>query len=180
MVRVQIQLPLNISRSLEEVLREHIEINQEEYGRDIIIENLHSCGEKNRTDLKPADIMIGFMPELLTQSDDYIAEYFRGDVGRFPINEELQEQSFYDERGFFHIFGIVPFIMFYNTDCIDVTEVPHTWSELLNPRWKGRVIMPGKEHMAPKVIRAVFKYENSNKAQAVDENITCRGMPLMS
>ncbi len=180
MVRVQIQLPLNISRSLEDSLREHIETNAGEYPAEIILENSHACGGKNAADqehAKQADIMIGFMPELAMQTDEYLMEHIISVPGRFPINKELQDQGFADPRGCFQIFGIVPFIMFYNPDYTDASEVPRTWSELLDPKWKGRIMMPGKEHMAPRVIRAFLKHANSEKTSAVDENITCSGMP---
>ena len=180
MVRVQIQLPLNISRSLEDSLREHIETNAGEYPTEILLENSHACGGKNATDLKHAkhaDIMIGFMPELAMQTDEYLLEHIISAPRRFPINEELQDQGFADPRGCFHIFGSVPFTMFYNPDYTDASEVPRTWSELLDPKWKDRIMMPGKEHMAPRVIRAFLKHDNLGKAPAVDENITCSGMP---
>ena len=177
MVRVQIQLPLNISRSLEETLRDHIEANASEYPNVINLDNFHACGGENVTDRQPADIMIGFMPELAMQTDEHNLEHIFSAPGRFPMKQELQEQGFADPRGCFHAFGIVPFIMFYNPAYTDDSELPRTWSDILAPQWKGRIMMPGKEHMAPRVIRAFLKHDNAEKAPAVDENITCRGMP---
>jgi len=177
MVRVQIQLPLNISRVFEEILREHIETNTSEYETEITLESSHACGGKSVADLKDADVMIGFMPELAMQTDEYILDHIISAPGRFPIDKHLQDQGFADAKGCFHIFGIVPFIIFYNPDYTDASEVPKTWSELLDSKWKGRIIMPGKEHMAPRVIRAFLKHDNLEKAQAIDENITCSGMP---
>ncbi len=177
MVRVQIQLPLNISRSLEDTLREHIETNASEYQTEIRLENSHACGGESAADQQPADIMIGFVPELAMQTDEYLRENIINAPGRFPVNKKWQEQGFADPRGYFHVFGIVPFIMFYNPDYTEEAELPRTWSEILNPQWKGRIMMPGKEHMAPRVIRAFLKHGNLEKAQAVDENIICSGMP---
>ncbi|NLP23426.1 MAG: hypothetical protein GX382_02720, partial [Syntrophomonadaceae bacterium] len=74
MVRVQIQLPLNISRFLEETLREHIETNSYEYQTEIRLENSHACGGESAADQQPADIMIGFVPELAMQTDEYLRE----------------------------------------------------------------------------------------------------------
>jgi len=177
MVKVQIQLPLNISRGLEEILREHIEADRGEYQTEIEIENSHACGTEGEMDLNHADIMIGFMPDLAMQTDEYLLEHMLSATGRFPISKELQDSGFVDPRGCFHTFGIVPFVMFYNPDYTDASEIPRSWHELLEPKWKGRIMMPGKEHMAPKVIRAVLKHQNQERAQAVDENITCSGMP---
>lgn len=177
MLRLQIQLPLNVSRSLEEALREHVETNASEYQTEIRLENSHACGGEYPIDSQPVDIMIGFMPELAMQTDEYLLEHIISSSGRFPMSKELQEQGFSDTRGCFHVFGIVPFIMFYNPDYTEEAELPRTWSEILNPQWKGRIMMPGKEHMASRVIRAFLKHDNLEKAQAIDENITCSGMP---
>ena len=174
MIRVRIQLPLNISRSLEETLREHIETNAGQYPTEIGLDNSPACGGGGATD---ADIMIGFMPELAMQTDEYLLENIISYPERFPMKKELQEQGFADPRGYFQVFGIVPFIMFYNPDYTDEAKLPRTWSEILAPQWKGRIMMPGKEHMAPQVIRAFLKHDNGEKATAVDENINCRGMP---
>ena len=176
MVKVQIQLPLNISRGIEEILKEHIEENRGEYQREIDIVNSHGCGPEGEMGPQ-ADIMIGFMPDLVQQTDEYILRRMRSAAGRFPIRKELQDSGFVDPRGCFHTFGVVPFVMFYNPDYTDAAEIPRSWKELLEPKWKGRVMMPGKEHMAPKVIWAVLKQQNPEQAWAVDENITCSGMP---
>ncbi|WP_303861786.1 ABC transporter substrate-binding protein [Alkalibaculum bacchi] len=177
MVKIQIQLPLNMSRGLEEILREHIESGTGEYHTEIEIENCHACGTKGEKGLNHGDIMIGFMPELAVQTDEYILRDLISTSGRFPISKAFQCSGFIDPQGYFHTFGIVPFVMFYNPDYTDASEIPRTWSELLHPKWKGRIMMPGKEHMAPKVIRAILKYQNPNQAQAIEENITCSGMP---
>lgn len=177
MVSVLIQLPLNISRALEETLREHIESSAGAYQAEIILKNTYGCGGESVTDWKQADILIGFLPELAMQTDAYIREHYVSAPGRFPMKQELQDQGFADSRGCFQVFGVVPFIMFYNPEYTDAAAVPRTWGELLAPQWKGRIIMPGKEHMAPRVIRAVQKYEHWRTAPAVEENITCRGLP---
>ncbi|MDD4169782.1 MAG: ABC transporter substrate-binding protein [Desulfotomaculaceae bacterium] len=176
MVKVRIQLPLNISRGIEEILRDHIETGREEYQREIDIVNSQMCGAEGETGPQ-ADIMIGFTPDLAQQTDEYILGHMLSAPGRFPIRKELRDSGFVDPRGCFHTFGIVPFVMFYNPDYTVAAEIPRSWNELLEPQWKGRVIMPGKEHMAPRVIRAVLKQQNPEQARAVDENITCSGMP---
>ncbi|MGI6492540.1 MAG: ABC transporter substrate-binding protein [Peptococcaceae bacterium] len=170
MVKIQIRLPLNISRGLEEILREHVITAGDDYQTEFAIENSHSSGAE-------ADIFIGFMPELAVQTDRYLQEHMLKVPGRFPISKELQDSGFVEPGGYFHTFGIVPFVMFYNPAYTDESEIPRAWHELLAPKWKGRVMMPGKEHIAPKVIRAVLKYGNPEQAPAVDENITYRGTP---
>ncbi|NMB35631.1 MAG: ABC transporter substrate-binding protein [Firmicutes bacterium] len=177
MVKIQIQLPLNISRGLEEILREHVATARDDYQTEFVIENSHGCGTEGATGQEQGDIFIGFMPELAVQTDRYLLEHMLSVPGRFPIRKELQANGFVEHRGVFHTFGIVPFVMFYNPDYTDAAEIPRAWRGLLEPKWKGRVMMPGKEHMAPKVIRAVLKHQNPEQVQAVDENITCSGVP---
>ncbi len=177
MLKVHIRLPLNISRSFEEILREHVEGNPGKYPKGVKLISSHNYDGEEASNQQPAGIMIGFMPEIEMQSDEDLLQNFVSIPGGFPIRKELLDLGFADPRGFFHVFGIVPFIIFYHPDHADAGEIPRTWGDLLDPRWKGRIAMPGKEHIAPRIVRAVLKYENPQRAEAVDENIICRGVP---
>lgn len=177
MVRIHIQLPLNISRLFESVLEEHVEANAAEYQEEVTLVNLHTCGEKEAADHSRANIMIGFIPEIEMQDDKYILKHFVSVPGRFPLKRRLQDRGFVDPRGCFQVFGIVSFVPFYNPVYTKAADLPRTWSDLLHRKWKGRIMMPGKEHIAPRLVRAVLKYENPERARAVDENIICGGVP---
>lgn len=177
MVKIQIRLPLNISRGFTELLREHLASFPGADQGEIEIEDCHGCGRTEKQSLRHGDIVIGFIPELVRQRDDYLLEHLISVPGRFPIDKALQNSGFVDPLGCFHTFAVVPFVILYNPDYTDASEVPCTWKELLTPRWKGRIMMPGPEHIAPQVIRAVLKYENPSQVQALTENFICRGMP---
>ncbi|HZK42749.1 MAG TPA: ABC transporter substrate-binding protein [Syntrophomonadaceae bacterium] len=177
MIKVQIQLPININRRFEEMLGEHFEANQKNYKDKIEIKNAHGSGSEREADIKNADILIGFIPELAMQTDEEMRGQMMSTVNRFPISKTLEDMGFVDPQGYFHTFGIVPFVIFYNPEYTAAAELPRTWNELLDSKWKGRILMPGKEHIAPKVIRAILKHQNPSKAHIVDENITYKGMP---
>lgn len=177
MLRIHIRLPLNISPALEKLLMEHLEANSHRYREEVSLINSHTCGQEGTSGQQPADIMIGFMPEIEALTDEYLLEHFVRIPAGFPIRRELEGQGFADPWGIFHLFGIVPFVMFYNPDFLDEKEIPSTWDELLDQRWQGRIMMPGKEHIAPRIVRAVLKHNNPERASAVDENIVCSGVP---
>jgi len=177
MVKVQIKLPLNMVRGFEEILREHIDVARDDYQTEFEIENLHAGVTESEANLNRADIMIGFLPEIEKQTDEYILEHMTGIEGRFAVSKVFQDNQLVDPRWRFLTFGIVPFIIFYNPDYTDELDIPRTWNDLLDPKWKGRIIMPEKEHMAPKVIRAILKQQNPDRAESVDKNIICSGMP---
>lgn len=177
MTKIKIQLPLNISRGLEEMLQEHLKTHASDYPGEICLENAHSCGPANVTKQEPADILVGFVPELIKEPDETIMARYQCVNQHYHISEFLLNSGFSDSKGFFLPFGIVPFIIFYHPDHLSESELPRTWRDLLDLKWENRILMPGKEHMAAKVVRTVLKDENPDLAESIDKNITFAGMP---
>jgi hypothetical protein len=175
--KIRIQLPLNISRGLEEMLQEHLSTHTSDYPGEICIENSHSCGPKDGKKNTSADIYIGFVPELIKKTDIDIRNHFKVIAHCFEISTYLTTNGFFDTTGCFLPFGIVPFIIFYNPDHTSESELPQTWRDLLNPKWENRIMMPGAEHMAAKVVRTILSDENPDLTESIDKNISFSGMP---
>ena len=159
------------------MLSEYIADHGEEYKREIEIKNLHGSPSEREEIIKDADIIIGFIPELIAQADKGLFEQVTNISQRFPMAKTINKKGFGDPLGYFQPFAIVPFVIFYNPELTNELEIPRCWDDLLDVKWKGRILMPAKEHMAPKVIRGILKHQNPEKIHRVDENIICKGMP---
>lgn len=40
------------------------------------------------------------------------------------------------------IFGMTASVIAYNTDLVRGTDIPQTWEDVLNPKWKGKILVP--------------------------------------
>jgi iron(III) transport system substrate-binding protein len=44
-----------------------------------------------------------------------------------------------DPEGFYHVGAVGNNVITYNTDALTEEEAPHTWEELLDPKWQGKI-----------------------------------------
>ncbi|HZD42056.1 MAG TPA: extracellular solute-binding protein [Terriglobales bacterium] len=58
-----------------------------------------------------------------------------------PLAEEI-DPAFKDEAGYWYDVYWYPVIIAYNTNLVSGADVPKTWEDLLNPKWKGKMTMP--------------------------------------
>src|SRR5262249_58590163 len=61
------------------------------------------------------------------------------------------EASFYDDdlkdkEGYWHTAYVIPWFLGYNTKMVKKDDLPKTYEELLNPKWKGRKIALGSDN----------------------------------
>lgn len=179
MLKIRIQMPLNVSRGFETILlqyfksKEGISLAPEKI--EIINPLSGACSQING--LEQIDIFIGFIPELFKQSKDYFENNFLNLKKYCSIRKELMETGLRDNRGYLQPIAIVPFVYFYNPNYTNASIVPSSWQELLDKRWKGKVLMPDDKHIAPQVIKTILKHENPTLIKSIDENIVCEGMP---
>jgi len=59
-----------------------------------------------------------------------------------------------DPEGFWHGTYLTPEVIAYNTQAVPPTEVPRDWDEVLDPKWKGKVII--RDPMASGTMRTIF------------------------
>lgn len=57
-------------------------------------------------------------------------------------------------RGFWHGTYLTPEVIAYNTRAVPPEEVPRDWDEVLDPKWKGRVLI--RDPMASGTMRTIF------------------------
>jgi ABC-type Fe3+ transport system substrate-binding protein len=184
MARIFIHTPLNISRTLVKMLEEFCRQLQERQGLEIAIETqphrpdedsrFSSYLEKNEL----PDLTIGHVNDFADLTKEYLEEHLRTLPGRFPVRKELAELGFTDSRAYFHPFVVIPFAMFYNPELLDEKDVPKRWSDILDPQWDNRIIMPDEYRMASVIVRTFMAADFPDKFENFKNNVTYAGSPL--
>jgi len=108
----------------------------------------------------------------------YLEEHFRPLPGRWPLREELSRIGFGDSRGYFHPFVVIPFAIFYNPNLLKAEEIPRKWQDLLDPRWKGRILMPDSFRIVSLVVRKFMKADFPEHTENLDQNVVHQGSPM--
>lgn len=188
MAKVFVHLPLNISRAMEEMLKEFGREMGKKHGIKVEVESQHQCTPDNDllgnnesgkdTDVSIPDLVVGQANYFLKFPNNYLEEHFRPLPGRFPLRPELAEAGFGDPKGYFHPFVIIPFAIFYNPDVLEEKELPRVWEDLLDSRWQGKILMPGKHHMAPKMVRALMQAYYPERLAALRQNLVYDEGPI--
>lgn len=184
MAKILIDLPLNISRTLEEMLKEVGREMEKKDGITLEIINRHQCHSDNANlenkflNSNVPDLVIGHAEYFSTFSEKYLKENFRSLPNRFPIRTELKDAGFPDEKGFFHPFTVIPFAMFYNPGMLGDQDLPEVWEDVLDDCWAGRIIMPDKQHMAPKMLSALMQMDYPEKISNFKQNFIFSGAPI--
>ena len=184
MARVLLHCPLNISRSLEEMLKA--------FGREL--EGKHGIGLEVVTqphrpteeglfqvllrDGEMPEMVIGHVNDFAELPAGFLEEHFRSLPGRFPMRPELVKAGFTDPRGYFHPFAVIPFAMFYNTGLLGEDQLPGSWQDLLEARWSKQVLMPDEYRMVSRVIRTFMQNQYPDRFADFRENVVHHGAPI--
>jgi iron(III) transport system substrate-binding protein len=59
-----------------------------------------------------------------------------------------------DARGFWHGTYITPEVIAYNSDVVSAADAPKDWDDVLDPKWKGKVLI--RDPMASGTMRTIF------------------------
>jgi iron(III) transport system substrate-binding protein len=59
-----------------------------------------------------------------------------------------------DPEGFWHGTYLTPEVIAYNTQAVPASEVPRDWDDVLDPKWKGKVLI--RDPMASGTMRTIF------------------------
>lgn len=184
MARIYVHTPLNISRTLVKMLEEFCKELKGRHGLEINIETQpHNPSEESKFSsyIKKSelpDLSIGHVNDFADLPKQYLAEHLLALPDRFPVRNELAELGFRDSNAFFHPFVVIPFAMFYNPQLLDEKDVPLKWSDLLDPRWQGKIIMPDANRMASVIVRTFMAADFPDKFDSFKNNVTYAGSPL--
>ena len=76
-----------------------------------------------------------------------VATFFYLTGGRYVSTEAaFYDDDLKDKEGYWHAAYVIPWFLGYNTKMVKKDEVPKTYEELLNPKWKRRKIALGSDN----------------------------------
>ncbi len=184
MARVILHCPLNISRTMEDLLKKRAQELEETNGIPIAVEmQPHRPTEEGifQTYAEGGDIpdaMIGHVNDFAELPAGFLQEHFRAIPERFPLRKELREAGFEDKEAYFHPFVVIPFAMFYNTRLLTEAEAPKAWTDLSDDHWQGKIRMPDDYRVVSKVICSFMQSNYPEDYEAFQRNVTHSGAPI--
>lgn len=187
MAKIFVHLPLNISRAVEEMLKEFGREIENKHGIKVEVESQHQCQPENgRSEKQSAediednlpDLLIGHVNYFSKYPENFLEEHFCSLPGRFPLRPELAEAGFADPKGYFHPFVVIPFAIFYNPNVLEEKELPGVWEDLTENRWREKILMPDEYHMAPRMVRAFMQRYYPKKYADFQHNLVYQGAPI--
>ncbi|WHH60995.1 ABC transporter substrate-binding protein [Petroclostridium sp. X23] len=184
MVRVLVHCPLNISRSLEEMLKEFGREMEQKHKVEIeVITQPHRPTEEGlfqmylKDDRMP-ELIIGHVNDFADLPAGFLEENFRSLPDRFPMRKELVDAGFTDAKGFFQPFVVIPFAMFYNPNLLEENNIPDSWEDLLQTRWRKQILMPDEYRMVSKIIRTFMQAHYLDRFADFQNNVIHEGAPI--
>ncbi len=184
MAKILVHCPLNISRTLEEMLKEYSQKMEKKLGTRIELETQphrpleEGLFEKYIKEGNLPELVVGHVNDFAELPEGYLEKHFRSLPGRWPLRKELADIGFLDPRGYFHPFVVIPFAMFYNINRLDAGELPVTWEDLLEERWQKQILMPDVYRMVSKIIRSFMEAHYPDRFADFEENVVHKGAPI--
>jgi iron(III) transport system substrate-binding protein len=99
-------------------------------------------------------ILINNYTHRIFMKKNLVVPYMTSAVKTFPA-------GLADPKGYWIGFYIVPYAIEYNTRMVDKNEIPKSYDDLLQPRWKGRMSLEKEEYL---VTQAHLNYLGKDKA----------------
>lgn len=183
MARILLHCPLNISRTIVSMMTEFCKQLDEKYGLAVEIETQpHRPHEKSlfKSHIEKGeipDLTVGHMDDFADLPPGALAEFFRPLPGRYPIRKALVDKGFTDPEGYFHPFVVIPFAIFHNRNMLADPNAPHSWKDLLDARWRGRIRMPDDFRIVSVVIKAFLGADFPDDFDRFEANFVHKGSP---
>lgn len=184
MARVFLHCPLNITRSLAEMIGNFGRHLQEKNGMEVKVEVqphrpeeeslFKICVEKKEL----PDLIIGHVNDFAELPEGYLAEYFCSLPAHYPLRKELADIGFNDTKGYFHPFVIIPFAVFYNHNMLSEKDIPIVWEDLLDSRWRNSILMPDEYRVVSLIIRNFMESSYPDKFNEFKANVKYQGSPI--
>src|SRR5262249_25931211 len=97
--------------------------------------------------LNEARAQKGLFDVLNTNDESVLPLKKRGLIARYVSTEAaFYDDDLKDKEGYWHAAYVIPWFLGYNTKMVKKDELPKTYEELLNPKWKGRKIALGSDN----------------------------------
>lgn len=183
MASILLHCPLNISRSLDQLMVDFCKTWQESHGMEVTVQTqphrpdetslFQTYLDQNRF----PDLIVGHVNDFADLPDGYLQKHFRSLPGRYPLRNELADLGFHDPKGYFHPFVVIPFAIFYNHQMLTDDDVPRSWEDLLDSRWRGKILMPDPFRVVSKVIDAFMQADYPERISEFRENTVQKGAP---
>ncbi|WP_020587648.1 ABC transporter substrate-binding protein [Desulfobacter curvatus] len=184
MARILLHCPLNISRSLVQMMEEFCREFTEKHNIEVTIETqphrpsekslFEACVEKDEM----PDLTVGHVDDFADLPPGFLAEHFKSIPGRFPIRKELADMGWTDNNGYFHPFVVIPFAIFYNQNILKGNDIPRLWEDLLDERWAGKILMPDEFRIVSLVVKAFMKADFPEVFDGANTNFVHLGTPM--
>lgn len=184
MAKILVHCPLNISRTLEEMLKEYCQKVEEKLGARVELETQphrpqeEGLFEKYLEKGNLPELVVGHVNDFANLPAGYLEEHFLSLPGRWPLRPELVEAGFLDPKGYFHPFVVIPFAMFYNSNLLAEDDLPTAWEDLLEARWQKQVLMPDDYRMVSRIIRTFMEAHYPERFAGFQENVVHKGAPI--
>ena len=184
MANVLLHCPLNISRSLVQMMEVFCSELNKKHGVEVVIETQpHRPSEKSLFEAcvergEVPDLTVGHVDDFADLPPGFLAEHFSSLPGRFPIRKELEEMGFTDNNGYFHPFVVIPFAIFYNHNLLENVDIPHVWKDLLDPRWQGKILMPDAFRIVSLVVKTFMRTDFPEEFDNFEANFIHQGSPM--
>ncbi len=184
MASVLLHCPLNISRSLVQMMEEFCREFKKKHDIEVTIETqphrpsekslFEACVEKNEM----PDLVVGHVDDFADLPPGFLAEHFKSVPGRFPVRKELADKGWTDNDGYFHPFVVIPFAIFYNHNMIQGNDIPRVWQDLLDGRWEGKIRMPDEFRIVSLVVKTFMKTDFPDDFEKAGANFVHQGSPM--
>ena len=122
------------------------------------------------------DLIVSIRPEIQWALDDLKAlDVFDTDF-RYPLRKGLTEQPLFDEEWLLKPIFVMPLVMFCSKD---LKAPPTSWQELMEPRFKGKVITTDIATPPAALVRRQFCHSFGQQGERfIAENVAYRGLPI--
>jgi|GEM_PF-675861 len=182
MSSVFLHSPLNINLSLVEMVKAAAREIGVKYDTVIDVKTA-TCYQRENGLLtidysKMEDMTITYGSDFSMTNRDEAGSLLCSCPERFPLRDELSLRGFSDPKGHFHPIFLIPLLIIFNRQMISKEQAPESWKDLLDERWRGKILFPERHLPACRAILALMRYQFPDRFDKFLENIVFKGSPV--
>jgi len=176
--KIYISVPVNAARNTLMELRkicpnsEVFNSTKKYYSDDLVfLEKI----KEGKIDEIP-DIIVTVRPELLWQRDYLKSLDIFDDEYKYSLDSDLESKGLLDDNWILKPIYIMPIVIFYNKD---MENPPQTWNDLLDPRFKGKIITTDEATPPAVLFKQFYKQALGQKGEDfAKNNVDYVGLPI--